>query len=113
MPQRTWSALGRSRPATGAPGAKQCDPRARSPRRATFPSATTRTRRRRPRRSGRLTVCLKGHPDVFDALVVGVPDPRYGQQVAAVVEARPGCRPSLAELDSFVRSEIAGYKVPR
>ncbi|WP_448941136.1 AMP-binding enzyme, partial [Mycobacterium tuberculosis] len=51
------------------------------------------------------------HPDVFDALVVGVPDPRYGQQVAAVVQARPGCRPSLAELDSFVRSEIAGYKV--
>jgi acyl-CoA synthetase (AMP-forming)/AMP-acid ligase II len=56
---------------------------------------------------------LKGHPDVFDALVVGVPDPRYGQHVAAVVQARPGCRPSLAELDGFVRSEIAGYKVPR
>lgn len=56
---------------------------------------------------------LKGHPDVFDALVVGVPDPRYGQHVAAVVQARPGCRPSLAELDSFVRTEIAGYKVPR
>jgi 3-oxocholest-4-en-26-oate---CoA ligase len=56
---------------------------------------------------------LKGHPDVFDALVVGVPDPRYGQHVAAVVHARPGRRPSLAELDSFVRSEIAGYKVPR
>jgi 3-oxocholest-4-en-26-oate---CoA ligase len=56
---------------------------------------------------------LKAHPDVFDALVVGVPDARYGQHVAAVVHARPGCRPSLAELDSFVRSEIAGYKVPR
>jgi acyl-CoA synthetase (AMP-forming)/AMP-acid ligase II len=56
---------------------------------------------------------LKGHPDVFDALVVGVPDPRYGQHVAAVVQARPGARPSLAELDGFVRSEIAGYKVPR
>jgi 3-oxocholest-4-en-26-oate---CoA ligase len=56
---------------------------------------------------------LKGHPDVFDALVVGVPDARYGQHVAAVVQARSGCRPSLAELDSFVRSEIAGYKVPR
>jgi 3-oxocholest-4-en-26-oate---CoA ligase len=56
---------------------------------------------------------LKAHPDVFDALVVGVPDPRYGQHVAAVVQARPGCRPSLSELDSFVRSEIAGYKVPR
>jgi len=56
---------------------------------------------------------LKGHPDVFDALVVGVPDPRYGQHVAAVVQSRPGVRPSLAELDRFVRSEIAGYKVPR
>ncbi len=56
---------------------------------------------------------LKGHPDVFDALVVGVPDPRYGQRVAAVVQPRPGARPSLSGLDSFVRSHIAGYKVPR
>jgi acyl-CoA synthetase (AMP-forming)/AMP-acid ligase II len=56
---------------------------------------------------------LKGHPDVFDALVVGVPDARYGQHVAAVVQARPGSRPTLSELDSFVRAEIAGYKVPR
>src|SRR6202048_4036059 len=38
---------------------------------------------------------LKGHPDVFDALVVGVPDARYGQHVAAVVQARPGSEPSL------------------
>ena len=56
---------------------------------------------------------LKGHPDVFDALVVGVPDERYGQCVAAVVHPRPGTRPALTELDQFVRSEIAGYKVPR
>jgi 3-oxocholest-4-en-26-oate---CoA ligase len=56
---------------------------------------------------------LKGHPDVFDALVVGVPDARYGQHVAAVVQARPGSRPTLSELDTFVRAEIAGYKVPR
>ena len=56
---------------------------------------------------------LKGHPDVFDALVVGVPDPRYGQHVAAVIAPRTGARPSLAELDAFVRSDIAGYKVPR
>lgn len=56
---------------------------------------------------------LKAHADVFDALVVGVPDERYGQCVAAVVQPRPGTRPTLAELDRFVRSEIAGYKVPR
>ncbi|BBY81756.1 long-chain-fatty-acid--CoA/3-oxocholest-4-en-26-o ate--CoA ligase [Mycolicibacterium pulveris] len=56
---------------------------------------------------------LKGHPDVFDALVVGVPDPRFGQHVAAVIQPREGARPTLAELDAFVRNEIAGYKVPR
>ncbi|UXA17493.1 acyl-CoA synthetase [Mycobacterium sp. SMC-4] len=56
---------------------------------------------------------LKGHPDVFDALVVGVPDDRYGQCVAAVVHRRPGTNPTLADLDTFVRQEIAGYKVPR
>ena len=56
---------------------------------------------------------LKGHPDVFDALVVGVPDPRFGQHVAAVVHPREGTRPTLAQLDAFVRKEIAGYKVPR
>jgi acyl-CoA synthetase (AMP-forming)/AMP-acid ligase II len=56
---------------------------------------------------------LKGHPDVFDALVVGVPDPRYGQHVAAVVAPREGARPTLADLDAYVRKEIAGYKVPR
>ena len=56
---------------------------------------------------------LKGHPDVFDALVVGVPDERYGHCVAAVVQPREGTRPPLSGLDAFARSEIAGYKVPR
>ncbi|WP_207511630.1 acyl-CoA synthetase [Mycolicibacter sinensis] len=56
---------------------------------------------------------LKTHPDVFDALVVGVPDPRYGQHVAAVVQARPNARPSLEEINTCARTEIAGYKVPR
>jgi acyl-CoA synthetase (AMP-forming)/AMP-acid ligase II len=56
---------------------------------------------------------LKGHPDVFDALVVGVPDERYGNCVAAVVHRREGTNPTLADLDAFVRNEIAGYKVPR
>ncbi|MEB4209731.1 acyl-CoA synthetase [Mycobacterium sp. 94-17] len=56
---------------------------------------------------------LKGHADVFDALVVGVPDARFGQHVAALVQPRQGASPTLLDLDAFVRSEIAGFKVPR
>ncbi|MCE7001378.1 acyl-CoA synthetase [Kibdelosporangium philippinense] len=56
---------------------------------------------------------LKSHPDVFDALVIGVPDERFGQRVAAVVQPRPGKTPTLSSLDAHARSEIAGYKVPR
>jgi acyl-CoA synthetase (AMP-forming)/AMP-acid ligase II len=56
---------------------------------------------------------LKSHEDVFDAIVVGVPDERWGQKVAAVVQARPGRTPTLEKLDSHCREQIAGYKVPR
>jgi fatty-acyl-CoA synthase len=56
---------------------------------------------------------LKSHPDVFDALVVGIPDDRFGQRVAAVVHPRDGAAPGLAELANHCRNEIAGYKVPR
>ncbi len=56
---------------------------------------------------------LKSHPEVFDAIVVGVPDERLGHMVAAVVQARGEERPSLADLDACARKEIAGYKVPR
>ena len=56
---------------------------------------------------------LKSHADVFDAVVVGVPDDRFGQRVAAVVQPRPGRTPTLDELAGHVRTKIAGYKVPR
>jgi acyl-CoA synthetase (AMP-forming)/AMP-acid ligase II len=56
---------------------------------------------------------LKAHSDVFDAVVVGVPDPRWGERVAAVVQPREGRRPTLAALDAHCRRSIAGYKVPR
>jgi acyl-CoA synthetase (AMP-forming)/AMP-acid ligase II len=56
---------------------------------------------------------LKAHDAVFDALVVGVPDERWGQRVAAVVELRPGFTVTLEELDVHAREHIAGYKVPR
>ena len=56
---------------------------------------------------------LKSHPQVFDALVVGVPDDRFGERVAAVVAARPGATPTLEELSAHCRQTIAGYKAPR
>ena len=56
---------------------------------------------------------LKAHPSVFDVVVVGVPDERWGQRVAAVVQARDGHTPTLAELDQHARTHVAGYKVPR
>ncbi|MFC9790937.1 acyl-CoA synthetase [Rhodococcus sp. NPDC127528] len=56
---------------------------------------------------------IKTHPDVFDTLVVGVPDERFGQRVAAVVATRDGARPSMNDIVAAARKEIAGYKVPR
>jgi acyl-CoA synthetase (AMP-forming)/AMP-acid ligase II len=56
---------------------------------------------------------LMSHPDVFDVLVVGVPDDRLGQRVAAVIEPRPGAHPTFEDLAAHVRGDIAGYKVPR
>jgi acyl-CoA synthetase (AMP-forming)/AMP-acid ligase II len=56
---------------------------------------------------------LKAHPSVLDAVVVGVPDERWGQRVAAVVPARPGVELTLTILDAHCRTRIAGYKVPR
>ena len=56
---------------------------------------------------------LKSHPDVFDAVVVGVPDDRYVERVAAIVQPRPGAHPSLDELQAHSRHKLAGYKLPR
>src|SRR5580704_688788 len=56
---------------------------------------------------------LKSFGSVFDALVIGVPDERLGQRVAAVVQPRDGQEVDLAQLEAHLRTQIAGYKVPR
>jgi acyl-CoA synthetase (AMP-forming)/AMP-acid ligase II len=56
---------------------------------------------------------LKGHPAVFDAVVVGVPDERWGERVVALVQPRPGADPAFDDLDAHVRELVAGYKAPR
>jgi len=56
---------------------------------------------------------VKSHPDVYDCVVIGVPDERWGNRVAAVIEAREGATPELDAIQEHCRSKIAGYKVPR
>ncbi len=69
---------------------------------------------------------LKTHPAVYDALVVGVPDERFGERVAAVVALRdghagggqggdghPGDAAVLDAIAAHCRARIAGYKIPR
>jgi 3-oxocholest-4-en-26-oate---CoA ligase len=57
---------------------------------------------------------LKAHPAVFDALVVGLPEPRFGQMVVAVVALRDAeAPPSRDELHDHAHLHLSGYKVPR
>lgn len=57
---------------------------------------------------------LKGHPAVYDALVVGVPHERWGEQVTALVQPAPGhAVPTVDELVEHCRGRLAGYKVPK
>ncbi|MGX1881571.1 acyl-CoA synthetase [Streptomyces sp. NPDC055287] len=57
---------------------------------------------------------LKSHPDVYDALVAGVPDDKWGNRVAAVVQVRGGAdAPGLDAIQAHCRTRLAGYKVPR
>ncbi|MGZ6018319.1 MAG: AMP-binding enzyme, partial [Phenylobacterium sp.] len=56
---------------------------------------------------------LKTHPVVRDAVVVGLPDPRFGERICAVVETDGSAQPTLAELSEHVRTTLAGYKAPR
>ena len=56
---------------------------------------------------------LKLHGHVHDAVVVGVPDPRFGQMVVAVVEPEAGTTPTEDELTAALRDHLADYKIPR
>jgi fatty-acyl-CoA synthase len=57
---------------------------------------------------------IRAHADVFDAVVVGLPDERFGQQVVALVALRAGAPElSLDALQQHCRTLLAGYKVPR
>jgi 3-oxocholest-4-en-26-oate---CoA ligase len=56
---------------------------------------------------------LKAYPDIYDCLVVGVPDPRFGERITAVVSLAEGRTLDEAGLLDFARTRVAGYKLPR
>ncbi len=56
---------------------------------------------------------LKDHPDVADAIVVGLPDPRFGERVAALVQPRSRHHVDAHGLAQHARQILSSYKVPR
>jgi acyl-CoA synthetase (AMP-forming)/AMP-acid ligase II len=54
-----------------------------------------------------------GHPDVFDAAVIGLPDDKWGERVAAVVIRKPGTTLDEASLRVYCQDKMAGYKRPK
>jgi fatty-acyl-CoA synthase len=60
-----------------------------------------------------IEMVLLEHPDVAEVAVVGVPDERWGEQVAAFLRPADDSVPAEAELDAFCRERLAAFKVPR
>jgi acyl-CoA synthetase (AMP-forming)/AMP-acid ligase II len=56
---------------------------------------------------------LRTSPQVADVIVVGLPDPHWGQRVVAVVEAVPGPSPNVESLRRHASGALADYKLPR
>jgi fatty-acyl-CoA synthase len=56
---------------------------------------------------------LYGHPAIADVQIIGVPDPKYGEEICAWVRLREGDALTIEELRSYCEGRIAHYKVPR
>jgi fatty-acyl-CoA synthase len=56
---------------------------------------------------------LRRHPDVVDALVVGRPSERFGEEVVGIVQLRPDATREPYALREFIAGEIARFKAPR
>lgn len=60
-----------------------------------------------------IEIVIRAHPDVFDAVVFGVPDEDRGERLHACVALRPGHEASAESILAFCRERLADYKIPR
>jgi acyl-CoA synthetase (AMP-forming)/AMP-acid ligase II len=56
---------------------------------------------------------LYAYPDVLEAAVIGLPDEKWGETVAAIIVPKPGRSIDTDQLTAFCREHLAGYKIPR
>lgn len=56
---------------------------------------------------------LYQHPKISDVQVIGVPDPKYGEEIMAWIKLKPGEEMTADEVKAFCKGQIAHYKVPR
>jgi fatty-acyl-CoA synthase len=56
---------------------------------------------------------LRQHPGIADVYVYGIPNEKYGEEVAAAVRLKPGCSATVDEIRSFCEGRIAKFKIPR
>ena len=56
---------------------------------------------------------LRGHPDIADAQVFGVPDEKYGEELCVWIVPRGAAKPTLEDVRRYCDGQIAHYKVPR
>jgi acyl-CoA synthetase (AMP-forming)/AMP-acid ligase II len=61
----------------------------------------------------RVEAVLSQHPDVETAVVIGLPHPRWGEAVTAVVVRMPGSDPDPQQIIDFCRLALAGYETPK
>ena len=63
--------------------------------------------------STEVEACLLAHPDVLEAAVYGVPSERWGEEVRAAIVWKSQSNPNLDGLQEFLRSKLAGFKLPK
>ena len=60
-----------------------------------------------------IEAALEQHPEIYEAAVFGIPSEEWGESVHATVVRQPGASLTPADVMTFSREHLAGYKTPR